>query len=162
MRRSSRWSLGSQAPPSAGTSREGSFVKPRQSEGGSPGGSREGSFMVVGRGSGGGGSPKVGSVSFARGGSSIGSIDEEGGAASAELPPSLSSSAAPGRWESLHSGALHDAAALAPHLPSTMLFVPSINGISHTYDEDTSEADITAGAEVFAVAAARMLGYVEG
>ena len=68
----------------------------------------------------------------------------------------------PGRWESLHSGALHDAAALAPHLPSTMLFVPSINGISHTYDEDTSEADITAGAEVFAVAAARMLGYVEG
>ena len=38
-----------------------------------------------------------------------------------------------------------------------MLFVPSINGISHDFIEDTDEADIVAGARVFAVAAARII-----
>jgi acetylornithine deacetylase/succinyl-diaminopimelate desuccinylase-like protein len=45
------------------------------------------------------------------------------------------------------SGALHDAAALAPHIPTVMLFVPSKRGISHSRDEDTDEADIVAGVE---------------
>jgi N-carbamoyl-L-amino-acid hydrolase len=43
------------------------------------------------------------------------------------------------------SGALHDAAALAPHVPTTMLFVPSRRGISHSREEDTAEADLVAG-----------------
>jgi acetylornithine deacetylase/succinyl-diaminopimelate desuccinylase-like protein len=45
------------------------------------------------------------------------------------------------------SGALHDAAALAPHIPTVMLFVPSKRGISHSRAEDTDEADIVAGVE---------------
>jgi N-carbamoyl-L-amino-acid hydrolase len=47
--------------------------------------------------------------------------------------------------EAMTSGALHDAAALAPLVPTVMLFVASIRGISHSRDEDTSEADIAAG-----------------
>jgi len=64
--------------------------------------------------------------------------------------------------DTMHSGAIHDAANLqAAGLPSAMLFVPSIKGLSHTYDEDTHEADIAHGAVVYADAAARMLGLVE-
>jgi len=40
---------------------------------------------------------------------------------------------------------------------SAMLFVPSINGISHHWSEDTSEEDIMLGAQVFADAAAAIL-----
>ncbi|MEA2466000.1 MAG: allantoate deiminase, partial [Thermoleophilaceae bacterium] len=43
------------------------------------------------------------------------------------------------------SGALHDAAAMAPLVPAVMLFVPSIRGISHSREEDTAEDDIAAG-----------------
>ena len=43
------------------------------------------------------------------------------------------------------SGALHDAASLAPIVPTVMLFVPSKRGISHSRDEDTAEKDIAAG-----------------
>ena len=39
---------------------------------------------------------------------------------------------------------------LSPHLPSAMLFVPSIGGRSHDVAEDTAEADIVLGAEVLA------------
>jgi N-carbamoyl-L-amino-acid hydrolase len=45
------------------------------------------------------------------------------------------------------SGALHDAAALAPHVPTVMLFAPSKRGISHSREEDTDEADLVAGIE---------------
>jgi N-carbamoyl-L-amino-acid hydrolase len=45
------------------------------------------------------------------------------------------------------SGALHDAAAMAPHVPTVMLFVPSKRGISHSREEDTSEEDLVAGIE---------------
>jgi allantoate deiminase len=47
--------------------------------------------------------------------------------------------------EAMTSGALHDAAALAPHVPAVMLFVPSRRGISHSREEDTAEEDIVAG-----------------
>ena len=40
---------------------------------------------------------------------------------------------------------------------SGMLFVPSINGISHDFTEDTAEEDIAAGAQVYAVAAAKIV-----
>jgi N-carbamoyl-L-amino-acid hydrolase len=42
-------------------------------------------------------------------------------------------------------------------MPSAMLFVPSIGGISHHWSEDTEEADIALGAEVYVDAVARVL-----
>lgn len=60
---------------------------------------------------------------------------------------------APGQWRQMPSGALHDAANVAPVLPTGMLFVPSIGGISHAFDEDTDEEDLVLGLEVLARAA---------
>ena len=64
---------------------------------------------------------------------------------------------APGGWVDMPSGAGHDAQVLAKHLPSAMLFVPSIGGISHAFEEDTSAADIALGCQVLAAAAASIL-----
>lgn len=61
---------------------------------------------------------------------------------------------APGRWRRMPSGALHDATNVARLMPSAMLFVPSIRGISHSFEEDTVEADLVIGAKV-------LLGAVE-
>ena len=55
---------------------------------------------------------------------------------------------APGKWQKMPSGALHDAANLATVMPAGMLFVPSIGGISHAFDEDTGEADLVLGLQV--------------
>ena len=49
----------------------------------------------------------------------------------------------------LPSGALHDAASMAPHLPTAMVFSPSIAGISHAPEEDTAESDLEAAIEAF-------------
>jgi len=64
---------------------------------------------------------------------------------------------APGLHQRLPSGAGHDAQILAERLPSGMLFVPSIGGISHHYAEDTKPEDIVQGCQVFADAAAALL-----
>lgn len=64
---------------------------------------------------------------------------------------------APGRWTRMPSAAVHDAQIVARRLPSAMLFVPSINGVSHAFEEDTSEADIVLGCQVLATAAASVL-----
>ena len=64
---------------------------------------------------------------------------------------------APGRWTSMPSAAVHDAQVIARRLPSAMLFVPSIDGISHAFEEDTSEEDIVLGCQVLATAAASVL-----
>ena len=64
---------------------------------------------------------------------------------------------APGQWTSMPSAAVHDAQILAGHLPSAMLFVPSIDGVSHAFEEDTSEDDIVLGCQVLATAAASVL-----
>ena len=45
----------------------------------------------------------------------------------------------------LPSGALHDAASMAPLLPTAMIFSPSIGGISHAREEDTAESDLFGG-----------------
>jgi N-carbamoyl-L-amino-acid hydrolase len=63
---------------------------------------------------------------------------------------------APGSWRRMPSGALHDAANLSSRMPMAMLFVPSINGISHSFEEDTDRADLILGAEVLAEAASRL------
>jgi beta-ureidopropionase / N-carbamoyl-L-amino-acid hydrolase len=78
---------------------------------------------------------------------------------SAGLRSALEASAeehAAGRWRKMPSGALHDATNVAQYLPVAMLFVPSINGISHAFDEDTDEADLVTGLEVLAGAVARI------
>jgi hydantoinase/carbamoylase family amidase len=49
----------------------------------------------------------------------------------------------------LPSGALHDAASMAPHLPTAMVFSPSIGGVSHAPVEDTREEDLRAAIEAF-------------
>ena len=50
----------------------------------------------------------------------------------------------------MSSGALHDAANVSKILPTAMLFVPSIDGISHDFSEDTAETDLIAGLRVLA------------
>lgn len=49
----------------------------------------------------------------------------------------------------LSSGALHDAASMAPHVPTAMIFSPSIGGVSHSPDEGTAEQDLLAAIEAF-------------
>jgi N-carbamoyl-L-amino-acid hydrolase len=55
------------------------------------------------------------------------------------------------------SGAGHDAQHVARVMPAAMLFVPSINGISHHWAENTSDEDIVLGARVFTDAIANVL-----
>ncbi len=77
----------------------------------------------------------------------------------ADLRDALCASAeavAPGRWRRMQSGALHDATNVARLMPAAMLFVPSIDGISHAFAEDTDEADLVAGLEVLAGAVGRL------
>jgi len=57
---------------------------------------------------------------------------------------------APGKWQRMPSGAGHDAQYMARKLPSAMLFVPSINGISHHWAEDTRDEDLATGIRVLA------------
>jgi len=47
-----------------------------------------------------------------------------------------------GRSHRLPSGPLHDAAEMARLMPTVMLFVKSLRGLSHTKEEDTPEEDI--------------------
>jgi beta-ureidopropionase / N-carbamoyl-L-amino-acid hydrolase len=63
----------------------------------------------------------------------------------------------PSRCMRMPSGAIHDAQIFAKIMPSAMMFVPSIGGISHHYLEDTSEDDIVLGCEVFSRAVARIV-----
>jgi hydantoinase/carbamoylase family amidase len=57
----------------------------------------------------------------------------------------------------LPSGALHDAASMAPHLPTAMIFSPSIEGVSHAREEDTAEGDLAAAIEAFGALADRRI-----
>jgi beta-ureidopropionase / N-carbamoyl-L-amino-acid hydrolase len=62
-----------------------------------------------------------------------------------------------GRSIRMPSGAGHDAQILATIMPSGMLFVPSIGGISHHWSENTADADIVTGAQVFVESCRRLL-----
>jgi N-carbamoyl-L-amino-acid hydrolase len=57
----------------------------------------------------------------------------------------------------LPSGAGHDAQVLSRHVPSVMLFVPSIGGRSHHIAENTNDADIVRGAQVLLRAVERVI-----
>lgn len=48
----------------------------------------------------------------------------------------------------IDSGAVHDTCIIAPHVPSGMLFVPSIGGRSHVPFEDTSPDELVRGAQL--------------
>jgi len=63
----------------------------------------------------------------------------------------------PGKAIRMPSGAGHDAQYLAGAMPAAMMFVPSIGGISHHWSEDTAEADIVLGAQVYCDALARIM-----
>lgn len=65
--------------------------------------------------------------------------------------------ACPGGWRRMHSGAAHDAQLLAGLMPTGMLFVPSIGGVSHAADEDTAVADLALGCQAVATAVAGLL-----
>jgi N-carbamoyl-L-amino-acid hydrolase len=59
-------------------------------------------------------------------------------------------------WSTLPSGAGHDAQILGQHVPSGMIFVPSIGGISHAPDEDTAAEHLVAGAEALLATVLRL------
>ncbi|MDP2519948.1 hydantoinase/carbamoylase family amidase [Shimia thalassica] len=80
-------------------------------------------------------------------------------AMNARLKQALRDSAAeivPDLWREMPSGALHDATNVAAHMPVAMLFVPSIGGISHAFEEDTNESDLVNGLAVLAGAVTRL------
>jgi N-carbamoyl-L-amino-acid hydrolase len=62
-----------------------------------------------------------------------------------------------GRSVRMPSGAGHDAQVLSTIMPAGMMFVPSIGGISHHWRENTEDADIVTGAQVFVEACRRLL-----
>src|SRR6202140_172263 len=68
-----------------------------------------------------------------------------------------SSAFAGGKSIRMPSGAGHDAQILSTIMPAGMLFVPSIGGISHHWTENTADADIVTGAQVFVETCRRLL-----
>jgi N-carbamoyl-L-amino-acid hydrolase len=69
---------------------------------------------------------------------------------------------APGKWQHMPSGAFHDAGIITACIPSAMLFIPSIGGISHDFAEDSRDEDIVLGCRVLADAAASILAAANG
>ncbi len=67
-----------------------------------------------------------------------------------ELVGNIEQQAKANGWSTkrLFSGAGHDAQMFAPHCPTAMIFVPSLNGISHNIKEYTSPDQIIRGGEV--------------
>ena len=53
-------------------------------------------------------------------------------------------------WREMYTGAGHDAVNIAQHHPTTMIFVPCKDGISHNPAEDARAEHLTAGASVLA------------
>jgi beta-ureidopropionase / N-carbamoyl-L-amino-acid hydrolase len=74
-----------------------------------------------------------------------------------ELIEGAAEDRAPGSHMRMPSAAGHDAAVLSDCMPSGMMFIPSLRGVSHHWSEDTNEDDIVLGAQVFADAAFRIL-----
>jgi hydantoinase/carbamoylase family amidase len=64
---------------------------------------------------------------------------------------------AAGTGRKLPSGALHDAAEMARHVPTAMMFTSSANGLSHAPEEDTPENDLVAAIAAFGRLAAGLV-----
>lgn len=63
-------------------------------------------------------------------------------------------------YKLMHSGAGHDSQIFAPVVPTAMLFVPSLKGISHNPAEFTEPADLAEGVKAL-IGALYELGYKE-
>lgn len=63
-------------------------------------------------------------------------------------------------YTTMHSGAGHDSQIFAQHVPTAMLFVPSINGVSHNPEESTKLEDLTEGVKAL-IASLYKLAYQE-
>ncbi|MGB4610653.1 MAG: allantoate deiminase [Saccharofermentanales bacterium] len=53
-------------------------------------------------------------------------------------------------YQVMHSGAGHDSQIFGPHVPTAMIFVPSVKGISHNVEEYTKTEDIVQGVKALA------------
>jgi hydantoinase/carbamoylase family amidase len=62
----------------------------------------------------------------------------------------------------LPSGPLHDAAEMARVMPTVMLFVKSLGGVSHTKDEDTPDADLELSVRALYELTRRTLAWAGG
>ncbi len=67
-----------------------------------------------------------------------------------------------GKSHRLPSGPLHDAAEMAPLMPTVMLFVKSLRGLSHTKEEDTPEEDIEMSVRAFHRLAEKTVEWAAG
>jgi N-carbamoyl-L-amino-acid hydrolase len=63
---------------------------------------------------------------------------------------------AAGTGRTMASGALHDAAEMARHVPAAMMFTSSTAGLSHAKDEDTPEPDLERAIDAFVRLALRV------
>ena len=63
----------------------------------------------------------------------------------------------PNKYKLMSSGAQHDAQVFASIIPTAMIFIPSIDGISHHWKENTSDEDIINGVEYFVEAMRNLL-----
>ena len=67
----------------------------------------------------------------------------------------------PGRAERLPSGPLHDAAEVARcGIPTVMMFVQSLNGLSHNAAEDTKREHLEQAVTAFGSLAEKAMGWV--
>ncbi len=66
-----------------------------------------------------------------------------------------------GQAHRLASGPLHDAAEMARKLPTVMLFVKSLGGVSHTQAEDTPPEDLELAVRAHYELARRTLAWAE-
>jgi allantoate deiminase len=60
------------------------------------------------------------------------------------------------------SGAGHDAMVIAPHVPSTMIFLRNPGGISHHPDESVAEEDVAAAIHMGLWFLDEFVTYVKG
>ena len=63
-----------------------------------------------------------------------------------------------GTGRAFASGALHDAAEMARHVPTAMVFSSSTRGLSHTSEEDTPEPDLERAIAGYADVALKLIG----
>ena len=68
----------------------------------------------------------------------------------------------PGASHRLPSGPLHDAAEMARRIPTVMVFVKSLGGVSHTKDEDTPDEDLELSVRALDALTRRTLEWAEG
>jgi len=79
-------------------------------------------------------------------------MDEKPVPMSQKIVDTIESQAKAGKYKYrvMHSGAGHDSQIIAPVYPTAMIFVPSINGVSHNPAENTKFEDLVEGVKLMA------------